>query len=199
MNLSEPLRLALVDDEPGVLAALHRLLRRGLHDPARPLVIACHTDPRQALALHAERPLDLVLADYRMPGLDGVTLLARFARSHPDAARLLLTGSPDLDAVLRAVNDAGAARVLLKPWDPAALLQEVRVCLQQAAARRRERALATLTLAGRGELSPQEAERRRLEARWPGITDVQWTDDGAVQFGDTGLAPLDLPDPTPPR
>lgn len=191
MNLTEPLRLALVDDEPGVLAALHRLLRQGLRDPARPLHIACHTDPRRALAQHAERPLDLILSDYRMPGMDGVALLGRFARSHPDAARLLLTGSPDLDAVLRAINDAGAARVLLKPWDPAALLREVRGCLEQAAARRQERALAIQAMTDRGTLSPQEAERRRLEAQWPGITDVQWTDDGAVQFGDTGLVPLD--------
>ncbi|MEZ5623064.1 MAG: response regulator [Burkholderiaceae bacterium] len=191
MHLTEPLRIALVDDEPGVLAALHRLLRQGLHDPARPLHIACHTDPRRALAQHAERPLDLIVSDYRMPGIDGVALLARFARSHPDAARLLLTGSPDLDAVLRAVNDAGAARVLLKPWDPAALLATLRDCLRDAAERRRARVLATQALAARGELDPQESERRRLEAQWPGITDVQWTADGAVQFGDTGLAPLD--------
>lgn len=198
MNQTPPIRIMVVDDEPGVLAALQRLLRHGLFDDGRAVVITCHQDPEAALQRSLECPVDLVLCDYRMPGLDGVQLLGRLARTHPDTARILLTGSPDLTAVLAAVNDAGAARVLLKPWNPAELLATVRDCLAARAARLHERELANQARQAQGALDPQEAERRRLEARWPGITQVEWTDDGAVQFGDTGLAPFDLLDADPP-
>jgi CheY-like chemotaxis protein len=187
-----PLHIMIVDDDPGVLAALKRLLGQGLADGDRAVTITCHQDPVAALERSLERPVDLVLCDYRMPVLDGVRLLGRLARTHPDTARILLTGSPDMSAVLAAVNDAGAARVLLKPWKPAELLATVRDCLATREARLHERRLADQTRLAQGALSPQDAERRRLEDRWPGITQVEWTDDGAVQLGDTGLAPLDL-------
>lgn len=206
MTCVEPLRIMIVDDEPGVLAALQRLLRHGLAADGRVVMITCHQDPVAALTRSLERPVDLVLCDYRMPDLDGVRLLGRLARTHPDTARILLTGSPDLGAVLAAVNDAGVAHVLLKPWNPAELLATVRDCLAARAARLQERRLAQQAGLDRGALSPQEAERRRLEDRWPGITQVEWTDDGAVQLGDTGLGgldpldPIDLLDPpVPPR
>jgi response regulator RpfG family c-di-GMP phosphodiesterase len=191
MTPTEPLRIMIIDDEPGVLAALQRLLHRGMASPGRTLVVTCHQDPVAALQRSLERPVDLVLCDYRMPGLDGVSLLAQLARTHPDTARILLTGSPDLKAVLAAVNDAGAVRVLLKPWHPTELLGTVRDCLAARQARLHERQLANQARLAHGELSPQDAERQRLEACWPGITHVEWTDDGAVQMGDTGLAPLD--------
>lgn len=188
----------IIDDEPGVLAALQRLLSRGLAADDAAVTISCHTDPVEALAFTLERPMDLVLCDYRMPVLDGVRVLGRLARTHPDTARILLTGSPDLDAVLAAVNNAGVAHVLLKPWKPAELLATVRDCLAGRQDRLLERELAEQARTAQGALTPQEAERRRLERRWPGITHVEWTDDGAVQFGDTGLAPLDVLGPEGP-
>jgi hypothetical protein len=76
----------------------------------------------------------------------------------------------------------------------------VRDCLAARATRLNERRLAHRVGLDQGALSPQDAERRRLEDRWPGITQVDWTDDGAVQLGDTGLGPLDpLDPPVPPR
>jgi two-component system, probable response regulator PhcQ len=200
MTQDQPLRITIIDDEPGVLAALQRLLRHGLAAHDRAVMITCHQDPVAALTRSLERPVDLVLCDYRMPGLDGVRLLGRLARTHPDTARILLTGSPDLGAVLAAVNDAGVAHVLLKPWNPAELLATVRDCLAARQARLLERQLADQVRLAQGALTPQDAERRRLEDRWPGITHVEWTEDGAVQFGYTGLAPLDRLDPAePPR
>jgi two-component system, probable response regulator PhcQ len=184
-------RLVLVDDDPHVLAALRRLLQRGL--ASRALAIEAYTAPRVALERLRERPVDLVICDYRMPVLDGVSLLRQVARAHPGTARMLLTGSPDLAAVLRAVNDAGVSRVLLKPWDNQALLSEVRACLQARDEMQEQSRLAEQARRSGAGLSAQQLELSRIEALWPGITQVEWTADGAVQFGDTGLAPLDRP------
>ena len=184
-------RVVLIDDEVHVLAALVRVLRQGLDTAPRSLAIETYGDPRVALARLQERAVDLVICDYRMPGLDGVSLLSRVALSHPDTARVLLTGSPDLQAVLAAVNSAGVSHVLLKPWDDAELLAVAHGCLRVRDARLEQQRLADASRHASGTLSAQELERRRLEAQWPGITQVEWTADGAVQFGDTGLAPLD--------
>jgi two-component system, probable response regulator PhcQ len=184
-------RILLVDDEPHVLHALHRLLRQGLGDPWRDAEIVCHANPFKALAATQESAVDLVICDYRMPGLDGVQLLSRMARTHPDAVRVLLTGSPDLQAVIEAVNAAAVARVVLKPWDNRELLEIVQLALRGRQVRLEQLRLADEARLARGALDAQSLARHQLELRWPGITEVEWTADGAVQLGDTGLMPLD--------
>ncbi len=118
--MSTPARLLIVDDEPGVLAALKRLLR------ARPcrygnleyaLEIETFESPEAALARAAEQAFDLVLTDYRMPAMDGITFLARFRALQPDAARVVLSGVADLDDVMRALNEVDTSRFLPKPWN----------------------------------------------------------------------------------
>lgn len=186
-----PVRILIVDDEPHVLHALVRLLRQGLVRPWRDAEITCHANPFKALAATLESAVDLVICDYRMPGLDGVQLLTRMARTHPDTVRVLLTGSPDLQAVIKAVNAAAVARVVLKPWDNRELLDIVQAALRGRQARLEELRLADEARLARGALDAQALACHQLELRWPGITQVEWTSDGAVQLGDTGLLPLD--------
>jgi two-component system probable response regulator PhcQ len=187
------IRIALVDDEPLVLSALTRLLRQGLDMSPTQLSINAFTDPLKALAGLRELAVDLMISDYRMPGLDGVKLLSQMAQIHPDTVRVLLSGTPDLQAVLAAVNEAGVSHVLLKPWDNGELLRVVRTALAERDTRLEQRHLANESRLAKGTLSAGEVERQRLEEKWPGITQVEWTDDGAVQMGDTGLVPLDPP------
>lgn len=102
-----------------------------------------------------------------------------------------LTGSLDMAAVLAAVNRAGVSKVLLKPWDNRDLLAVVRECLRVLELRLEQQQLADGARRAGARLDAQELERRRLEQQWPGITQVEWTADGAIQCGDTGLARLD--------
>lgn len=184
-------RIVLVDDDLHVLTALKRLLHQEFAVVPRHLAIEMYADPRDALVQIRERPIDVVICDYRMPDIDGVELLSRVAQTHPDTARVLLTGSPDLAAVLAAVNRASVSQVLLKPWNNKTLLAVLHQCLHVRDLRLEQQRLADGARRAEGTLDAQELERRRLERQWPGITQVEWTDDGAVQCGDTGLAPLD--------
>lgn len=192
-------QLVLIDDDLNVLAALSRLLRNRMSTPKREVSIETYSDPQLALLGIAERNIDLLLCDYRMPYLDGVSLLERVSRSHPNTARVLLTGSPDLNAVLTAINKASVSRVLLKPWNNDQLIADLNDCLLKREHALEEHRLATAARAKSGQLSARELELRRLEAQWPGITQVEWTADGAAQFGDTGLSPLDPPKLHPKR
>lgn len=136
-------RVLIVDDEPGVLSALRRVLRRA----APELRIDSEGDPLLALARVRATPYDVVISDLRMPELDGVALLSFVGTLQPAAVRVLLTASDDFDDARRAINEAGVFRYLAKPWDERRLLSELRAALGEAGAAKQE---ARSALAGAG-------------------------------------------------
>jgi len=101
----------VVDDEERILSALRRVLRR------EGLEILTETSSRAALRVLAERPVDLVISDQKMPGMSGLELLERAARLRPEAARVLLTGWPG-EIPPERLESLGVAGVVAKPWDP---------------------------------------------------------------------------------
>src|SRR5579863_5303604 len=112
--------LLTVDDDAEVLRAIERDLRRNYADRYRVL----RADSGQA-ALETLRqlkvrndPVALLLADQRMPQMDGVGFLAEATTLFPDAKRALLTAYADTDAAIRAINEVKIHHYLLKPWDP---------------------------------------------------------------------------------
>lgn len=118
-------RLLLVDDEINVLNALRRELA-GEHD------IETFTSPVEALQRSKEIAFDLVIADYKMPEMNGVEFLKQFGSLQPDAARMLLSGETDIDALLRLINETHIYLFLAKPWDR----MELQASLTQALAYR---------------------------------------------------------------
>ncbi|KAB2897650.1 MAG: response regulator, partial [Kofleriaceae bacterium] len=104
-------RLVLcVDDEPHNLDLLDRSLRRRYD-------VLTEAMPEAALAaVAANDDLAVVLADYRMPSMDGVSMLARIAAVRPDVRRVLVTGYADADPVLAAVASGEVHSVVHKPW-----------------------------------------------------------------------------------
>jgi two-component system probable response regulator PhcQ len=156
-------RLLIVDDEMPVLHALRRLLQR--HFGPQQLGVEVCADPQQALQHLRQARFDVLISDYRMPRLDGVTLLARARDLDPSTVRMMLSAAADFGTVLAAVNRAGVFRYIPKPWSEPQLLADLRAALEFDPC-------ATL---GAGEL-----ERRRLEALEPGITQVEWGPNGEV-------------------
>ena len=75
--------------------------------------------PHHHQELHdKEEPLALIVADQRMPELEGVELLTASREFFPDAKRVLLTAYADTEAAVRAINSARLDHYLMKPWDP---------------------------------------------------------------------------------
>ncbi|MBA1429651.1 response regulator [Pseudomonas fluorescens] len=106
----------LVDDEESILNSLRRLLR------SQPYDVVLATSGVQALEVMATRPIDLVMSDARMPGMDGATLLAEVHRLYPGTRRILLTGYADLTTIIKAINDGQIHRYISKPWNDEELL-----------------------------------------------------------------------------
>ncbi|MFD2719399.1 FAD-dependent oxidoreductase [Hymenobacter monticola] len=119
MATAKPIILA-VDDDPQVLAAIARDLRQEFSQDYRILRVNSGPEALETIKeLHAkEEPMALILADQRMPQLEGVELLTASREFFPDAKRVLLTAYADTEAAVRAINSARLDHYLMKPWDP---------------------------------------------------------------------------------
>src|SRR4051812_22117331 len=112
--------IVAVDDDPAVLAAVARDLRRGFGDRFR--IVRAQSGP-EALDLVRQirargEQVALLIADQRMPGMPGTEYLVEARKLVPDAKRVLLTAYADTEAAISAINDVALDYYLLKPWDP---------------------------------------------------------------------------------
>jgi thioredoxin reductase (NADPH) len=112
--------IVAVDDEPAVLAAVARDLRRGFGERFRVLRSTSGAEALEILReLHARGDqVAMLIADQRMPGMPGTQYLVEARKIVPDAKRVLLTAYADTEAAIQAINEVALDYYLLKPWDP---------------------------------------------------------------------------------
>ena len=112
--------LLTVDDDPEVLRAIERDLRGRYAQRYR--VMRADSGNAALLTLRElkarNNPVALLLADQRMPQMDGVHFLAEAMDIHPQAKRALLTAYADTNAAIEAINEASVHYYFMKPWDP---------------------------------------------------------------------------------
>jgi HD-like signal output (HDOD) protein len=113
--MNEKKRILFVDDEPMILQGLQRLLRpmRAEWD------LSFVGSGAEALALMAQTPVDVVVSDMRMPGMNGAELLNEVLKRYPRTIRLVLSGHADQDLLQKCVGSTH--QYLVKPCDPEAL------------------------------------------------------------------------------
>lgn len=109
-----------VDDDPGVSRAVARDLRRKYGEDHRVLRASSAAEGLEALRELKLRgdPVAVLLADYRMPEMNGIDFLEMAMDLFPRARRALLTAYADTDAAISAINVVDVDAYLLKPWDP---------------------------------------------------------------------------------
>jgi len=113
----------LVDDDEGVCEAIQHVF---FDEDAIDLTTI--TKPSEALELLDEREFDIVISDFKMPGMNGLELMERVRRGHPDCVRILLSGQVDLTEVTSAFNTGLISQFLVKPWrDDEELLSAVQI------------------------------------------------------------------------
>ncbi|MDO8932654.1 MAG: EAL domain-containing protein [Rhodocyclaceae bacterium] len=112
--------LLLIDDEPHILSALNRVLRR---DGYR---ILATTNVNEGFELMAAHPVGVVVCDQRMPDMTGTEFLRRAKELHPDIMRIVLSGYTELNSVIDAVNRGAIYKFITKPWDDEALSESIK-------------------------------------------------------------------------
>jgi len=114
--------LLLVDDEPNILKALKRLLRKDGY------TILLADGGEQALQILAETPVNVIVSDHRMPVMTGIEFLAQVKERFPDITRIVLSGFSDLDTITEAINEGNIYKFLAKPWDDS----QIRTTIKEA-------------------------------------------------------------------
>jgi DNA-binding NtrC family response regulator len=104
--------ILLVDDEEMVLTSIKSFLT--LETSYR---VVTFTSPAEALKYVREHDVDLVISDYLMPEMDGISFLAQVRELRPEVPRVILTGYADKENAIKAINEVGLYQYLEKPWD----------------------------------------------------------------------------------
>jgi CheY-like chemotaxis protein len=141
VNPAPRAKILCVDDEPRVLEGLAANLRRRFD-------VATATNGPAALAILAAHAVSVVVSDLRMPGMDGVELLAKMKEAAPDTTRILLTGQADMETSIAAVNTGQIFRFLRKPCKPEDLAVAIGAGVEQHRLVTAERELLGQTLRG---------------------------------------------------
>ncbi|MEZ5363995.1 MAG: SpoIIE family protein phosphatase [Bryobacterales bacterium] len=128
---STPPTILIVDDDTLITTSL-----QGLFALETDYKILAFNDPRAAEKEAARQPIDVVISDFLMPGLNGVELLKRIRVQQPDAVRILLTGFADKENAIRAINEVALYQYIEKPWDNDDLLLLIRNALSERNLRR---------------------------------------------------------------
>ncbi len=112
--------LLTVDDDPSVSRAVARDLRRRYGEDYRIVRAESGADALDALKeiLRRGERVAAILADYRMPHMNGIDFLEQAMDLFPNARRALLTAYADTDAAIQAINVVDVDQYLLKPWEP---------------------------------------------------------------------------------
>ena len=135
-------KVLYVDDDPAVLSACRRVLRKSVD-------VETAQGGQQGLeTIASSGPFAVVIADMRMPAMDGVQFLSKAKEAAPDTVRMMLTGNADLQTAIDAVNEGYIFRFLTKPCPNEVLVKSVQAGIEQYRLIVAERQLLEETLNG---------------------------------------------------
>ncbi|MGI9233029.1 MAG: response regulator [Woeseiaceae bacterium] len=123
--MTDKARVLFVDDEKRVLNSMRGLFRREYD-------LFLTTEGATAVKIAAEREIDVVVADQRMPGMTGVEVLSKIKEQSPRTIRILLTGYADPNAVEGSINVSEVFRFLSKPCPPQHLRETLELAIDAA-------------------------------------------------------------------
>jgi response regulator RpfG family c-di-GMP phosphodiesterase len=136
-------RVLFVDDEPDLLAAMVRNLRKW---PYR--ISTAVRGPEALDLLRSSERFAVIVSDLRMPEMDGVALLGHACEIAPDTVRILFTGTPDLDHAVAAINKGSIFRFITKPCPTTLMALTLNAAIEQHRLITAERVLLEDTLRG---------------------------------------------------
>jgi type II secretory ATPase GspE/PulE/Tfp pilus assembly ATPase PilB-like protein/FixJ family two-component response regulator len=118
--------LLLVDDEENILKSLKRVF---LNDGYKILTATSGTEGLHMLEKNSS--VNLVMSDYKMPGMKGTEFLRIVKEKYPEIIRIMLTGHNDISVVMEAINEGAVYKFINKPWNADDLKLNIKLALEQ--------------------------------------------------------------------
>ena len=121
--MDQEVKILCVDDEKSVLKSLERLFLDSDYE-----IITAISGDEGLETLKKTEPIQLVVSDYRMPGMNGVDFLKEVCELRPDTVRIVLSGYADTAAIVEAINEGQIYKFIPKPWND----DELKVTISKA-------------------------------------------------------------------
>ena len=159
--------ILIVDDEEMVIKTIERTL---LDENC---ILLTALSGQEGLAKLANHEVSMVISDQKMPGMSGLEFLDRVKTEYPDILTIMLTAYADIEVAVKAINEIGIYKFILKPFD----VEVFKITIK--------RALESLHLVKEckrlmQQVQNHEAILRNLEKQHPGITRVEKDEYGNV-------------------
>ncbi|MGM0578550.1 MAG: response regulator [Myxococcota bacterium] len=164
-------RILVVDDDPTTLVAVASILR------GEGYRVAEMDDPMEASERIGQEPFDVLIADYKMPEVDGLGLVRRARLLRPDSIRMILAGEGDYEVAVLAIHQGEVYRFMTKPVDEVDLRVNTRLACEHLTLVREVHRL-------RARVRDDEALLERLERENPDIIRLNRRDDGSIVADD---------------
>ncbi|MBN1960475.1 MAG: HD domain-containing protein [Deltaproteobacteria bacterium] len=154
MTLISSESILFIDDEQPVRVAFARIVKfHGFN-------IDLAADHNEARELVSKNSYAVIATDYRMPEVDGLTLIEELKQHQPNASYMLVSGECDLTLAMQAVNEHGVSYIVTKPWDA----DELKVLLNKAITTHQEKVLQSrVQQSVVGQSRSFEEQKRRLQ------------------------------------
>jgi len=124
--MDEQIRILCVDDEKNIPRAMERSFLDNDYE-----ILNATSGPDGLEILRRVTPIQVVISDYRMPGMNGVDFLKEVCKAWPATVRILISGYADIAAIISAINDGQISKFIPKPWDEALLKAAVSDAIRQ--------------------------------------------------------------------
>lgn len=116
--------MLVIDDEDIVLESCRRIFS------TEGFQVTCTTSPREGLRLIENTSFDVILCDWKMPGFDGMDVLAELNQRSPGSAVIMISGYPTVDRTVEAMK-RGAMDYVAKPFTPDEIVRAVKKALER--------------------------------------------------------------------
>jgi len=122
---SKKYSILFVDDEEEILKTMVRIFRKENY------TVLTADSAIKAWQILKEKPISIIVTDYRMPKVNGIELMKKVKTVYPDTIRIMLTGYADIDSVMEAINQGAVYKFIAKPWNDEDLKVTIRLALVQ--------------------------------------------------------------------
>ena len=159
--------ILVVDDEEFFIEYIQRILSDENYN------VISASSGQEGIALLEKQQVSMVISEYKIPLMNGLEFLEKVRIIYPDILTIMVTDHADIELVIKAVNEAGVYKFLLKSWDDIDFKNTIKKTLESLQVIKERDVLIR-------KVKTHEATLKDLEKRYPGITKVEKDEDGYI-------------------